>query len=58
MVYVNDFIVYDDEDDKKFEKFEYFRFLYEGVEKKEVDLVEKFKLNIFFVSYNNKNEVV
>lgn len=56
MVYANDLIVYDDEDDQKSEKLEYSRSPYEGVEKKEVDSVEKPKLNISPVSHNNENE--
>lgn len=56
MVYANDLIVYDDEDDQKSEKLEYSRSPYEGVEKKEVDSIEKSKLNIPPVSHNNENE--
>lgn len=56
MVYANDLIVYDDEDDQSSEKPEYSRSTSEGVEKKEVDMVEKPKMNISPFSHDDENK--
>lgn len=56
MVYANDLIVYDDEDDQSSEKPEYSRSTSEGEEKKDVDMVEKPKMNISPFSHDDENK--
>lgn len=56
MVYANDLIVYDDKDGQNSEKPKYSRSPYEGVEKKEDDMVEKPKMNISPFSHDDENK--